>query len=131
MKICPRCQVSYEDSIDVCPHDKMSLIYMNTPIQIPEEDHSRDLDTAVRDGLRVGDFQVNGILAEGGMGVIYAGIHPLIRKRVAIKVLNKRFAQDPKSVLASCSRRARSTRSATTTSSTSSPSVSWTTAATT
>jgi serine/threonine protein kinase len=32
------------------------------------------------------------------MGAVYAGIHPLIRKRVAIKVINRRFARDVKAV---------------------------------
>ena len=36
----------------------------------------------------VGEYQVTGLLGEGGMGVVYAGIHPLIGKDVAIKVLS-------------------------------------------
>ncbi len=76
----------------------MSLIDMSTPIKTPAGEHTRDLDTAVRNGLQVGDFQINGILAEGGMGIVYSGIHPISSKTVAIKVINKRFARDPKSV---------------------------------
>jgi serine/threonine-protein kinase len=58
----------------------------------------RDEDTFVGAGLMVGEYKIEGMLAEGGMGVVYAGVHPLIRKRVAIKVINRRFAQDLKAV---------------------------------
>ena len=39
-------------------------------------------------GSRIGDYQVLFLLAEGGMAQIFAAQHPLIGKRVAIKVLN-------------------------------------------
>ena len=49
-------------------------------------------------GTMIGDYRVEEVLAEGGMGLIYAGIHPLISKRVAIKVISKQFAEVPKAV---------------------------------
>jgi len=38
-------------------------------------------------GLRLNDYEVLEAIAEGGMGVVYRGVHPLIQKRAAIKVL--------------------------------------------
>jgi eukaryotic-like serine/threonine-protein kinase len=38
-------------------------------------------------GTRVGNYEVKAKLGEGGMGAVYMGEHPLIGKRVAIKVL--------------------------------------------
>ncbi len=38
-------------------------------------------------GARLGEYEVLEAVGEGGMGVVYRGIQPLIKKRVAIKVL--------------------------------------------
>jgi len=104
MRVCPGCRTVYQEHIITCPKDGLPLIDRSPtfppskPGEAPPETQQPKEDTAVRPGLMIGEYQVEGVVAEGGMGVIYAGIHPLIRKRVAIKVLNKRFAQDPKAV---------------------------------
>ena len=101
MRVCPGCRTVYEEHIAVCPKDGLPLIDRSPTfarIKEGEDPEDKDEDTAVKPGLMIGEYQVEGVIAEGGMGVIYQGIHPLIRKRVAIKVLNKRFAQDPKAV---------------------------------
>ncbi|HEY3355260.1 MAG TPA: serine/threonine-protein kinase [Polyangia bacterium] len=46
-------------------------------------------------GQMVGEYQVTGILGEGGMGTVYAGVQPVIEKRVAIKVLKASFTHNP------------------------------------
>jgi tRNA A-37 threonylcarbamoyl transferase component Bud32 len=38
-------------------------------------------------GTRVGNYEIKEKLGEGGMGAVYMGEHPLIGKRVAVKVL--------------------------------------------
>src|SRR5579859_6042397 len=38
-------------------------------------------------GKSIGNYQITAKLGEGGMGAVYLGEHPLIGKRVAIKVL--------------------------------------------
>lgn len=43
----------------------------------------------------VGEYRIQRKLGAGTFGDVYAGEHPLIGKRVAIKVLNQRFAADP------------------------------------
>ena len=55
-------------------------------------------DENIAPGTMIGDYRVEGTLAEGGMGLIYEGVHPVISKRVAIKVISKQFAENPKAV---------------------------------
>jgi serine/threonine-protein kinase len=43
----------------------------------------------------VGEYQVTGVLGEGGMGTVYSGVQPLIGKKVAIKVLKAELSRDP------------------------------------
>jgi serine/threonine-protein kinase len=103
MRVCPGCRTVYDEQVITCPKDGLPLIDRSPTFAALDEEATpppaeKEEDTAVRPGLMIGEYQVESVIAEGGMGVIYAGIHPLIRKRVAIKVLNKRFAQDPKAV---------------------------------
>src|SRR4029079_11406366 len=43
-------------------------------------------------GKSVGNYQIKAKLGEGGMGAVYLGEHPLIGKRVAVKVLLEELA---------------------------------------
>jgi serine/threonine protein kinase len=45
-------------------------------------------------GTRLGEYEVIEPIGEGGMGVVYRAVHPLIKKRVAIKVLKPGAATD-------------------------------------
>jgi serine/threonine-protein kinase len=45
-------------------------------------------------GSRLGEYEVLEPIGEGGMGVVYRGVHPLIKKRVAIKVLKPGASTD-------------------------------------
>ena len=46
-------------------------------------------------GAKVGEYVVDRKIAEGGMGSVYAGHHPVIGKRVAVKVLSAQCAHIP------------------------------------
>lgn len=45
-------------------------------------------------GARAGEYEVRALLGRGGMGIVYAGIHPVIGKEVAIKVLGSVIAAE-------------------------------------
>ncbi len=65
-------------------------------------------DGELTPGMMVGEYRIEGVLGEGGMGRVYAATHPVIAKRAAIKVLHPelsrhaesvdRFAQEARSV---------------------------------
>lgn len=46
-------------------------------------------------GHMVGEYQVTHFIGKGGMGWVFAGVHPIIGKKVAIKVLKSNFAYEP------------------------------------
>ena len=52
------------------------------------------LDYELKIGAQVGEYQITGVLGVGGMGEVYAGIQPLIGKKVAIKVLQAALSSD-------------------------------------
>src|SRR5215813_2025591 len=61
-------------------------------------------------GTRVGDYFISGRIGEGGMATVYAADHPLIGRKVAIKVIRadlgasreafERFLQEARAVIA-------------------------------
>ncbi len=55
---------------------------------------SRDIPN----GTMVGDYRVEGKLGEGGMGAVYAAVHPMIGKQAAIKVIKPDVSQNAEAV---------------------------------
>jgi serine/threonine protein kinase len=77
-RTCPRCGGSFSGTLDVCPTDR-------TPLFAPE--------IVARIGMLLKDHEIQGVIGEGGMGVVYRAQHVVLEKPVAIKVLHDRFAQ--------------------------------------
>ena len=50
------------------------------------------------EGARAGDYEIEGLLGGGAMGDVYAGRHPLIGKRVAVKVIKRHLAAAPDAI---------------------------------
>jgi eukaryotic-like serine/threonine-protein kinase len=49
-------------------------------------------------GDRIGEYCIEGVLGKGGMGTVYAAVHPVIDKRVAIKLLRRDLCANPEVV---------------------------------
>ncbi len=50
--------------------------------------------TNIQAGSTVGEYQVTGVLGHGGMTQVFSGVHPVIGKRVALKVLHSQYSED-------------------------------------
>jgi serine/threonine-protein kinase len=46
-------------------------------------------------GQRINNYEIKALLGEGGMGAVYLAEHPLIGRKVAVKVLRRELTQDP------------------------------------
>lgn len=83
MKICPLCQKQFEDTISFCPVDGEVL----------------DIDKVSLVGTVLdGQYLIDALLGEGGMGTVYRARHILLGDNVAIKILSSNFNSDPESL---------------------------------
>ncbi|HEY1815336.1 MAG TPA: protein kinase [Kofleriaceae bacterium] len=55
---------------------------------------SEIIDRELTSGTQVGEYRVEGKIGEGAMGVVYLAVHPVINKRVAVKVLKQALCDD-------------------------------------
>ncbi len=89
MATCPSCRTTYDGTVTTCPKDGAALL--------PESAFlNADIDLVAGD--KVGEYKVEGKLGQGGFGAVFKGVHPLIGKQVAIKVLNRQFSSNPQMV---------------------------------
>ena len=86
MATCPRCHIQYTNDVVNCPSDGEALV----------ADDAIEPDLAA--GTKVGEYEVEGKLGEGGFGAVYRATHPIIGKTAAIKVLNRQFSATPEMV---------------------------------
>ena len=49
-------------------------------------------------GMRIGEYEIEAKIGQGGFGTVYRAVHPVIGKVVAIKVLARKFSADPEMV---------------------------------
>ncbi len=46
-------------------------------------------------GKKINNYEIRSLLGEGGMGAVYLAEHPMIGRKVAIKILKRELAEDP------------------------------------
>ena len=71
--------------------DSSPLAHSPTLTATEPSGDTRQLDA----GTKVGDYVIERVIGAGAMGEVYAGKHPVIGKRVAIKVLRHELAASP------------------------------------
>jgi len=67
---------------------------IGSPAPGPSSDRAIDF----QEGDEIGDYRVDRKLGEGGMGTVYAGVHTVIGKRAAIKLLRKELCANPEAI---------------------------------
>ncbi|MEM1030756.1 MAG: serine/threonine-protein kinase [Myxococcota bacterium] len=88
MATCPACERHFDDDVVVCPDDGEGLL-PDEMFLAPE---------SLAPGTMLGEYRVGERLGSGTFGDVYAGEHPLIGKKVAIKVLHQKHSADPQVV---------------------------------
>ena len=75
MRVCPTCSLEYGDDESSCADDGAALV-----------------DPLI--GQMLGSYRVVKQLGRGGMGGVYLAEHPIIRSRVAVKVMHDKYASN-------------------------------------
>ncbi|HEX7508514.1 MAG TPA: protein kinase [Polyangia bacterium] len=77
-RACAKCGQPVADILDRCPHDGAPVL---------------SAAAMARVGTCVGDYEIKGVIGEGGTGVVYRGRHVASDRSVAIKILHDRGAR--------------------------------------
>jgi serine/threonine-protein kinase len=112
MRSCPKCRKEYQQpDLRFCPEDGAALVagalmvvgdavaYQATidsgPLPLIAPSDLAPEETPLPAGMQVGEYVVEGQIGAGGMGMIFSANHPVIGKKVALKVLNRMMANNP------------------------------------
>ena len=118
MKVCPECDKGWPADQEFCLDDGCRLQAVAMAETMGSAVATRKIPSTnmnfpppmspIPGGTQVGEYVIERQIGEGGMGVIFSAVHPVIGKQVAIKVLNSdlaasrdivmRFIQEAKSV---------------------------------
>src|SRR5438477_451523 len=55
-------------------------------------------EPSIAAGTQIGGYRIDEPIGKGATGIVYSATHPMIGKRVAIKVLRRELCDDPTSV---------------------------------
>ncbi|MBL8955638.1 MAG: serine/threonine protein kinase [Myxococcaceae bacterium] len=98
-RICSKCGLEQPEGASECPRDG-NTIFTSPSIALEmfeiTNPSAKPKDPLI--GERLGDYEVQQVVGEGGMGIVYRGLQPQIQKKVAVKVLRPEVAADPTTV---------------------------------
>src|SRR3989449_10398119 len=80
MKYCTICKDKFDDTLSFCPKDG----------EVLEEDVASLVGTVLD-----GQYQIEAMLGQGGMGAVYRARHILLGDRVAIKIMPPHIRSNP------------------------------------
>ncbi len=86
MATCPKCQKHFPDDVHTCADDGTTLL---------PDVAAQGLDKELAAGHMVGEYRIESKLGEGGFGMVYKALQPVIGKPVAIKILNRELSSNP------------------------------------
>jgi serine/threonine-protein kinase len=90
MKVCPACRIDYGGGEVFCPVDATRLVTTSQMTVNPLNPDDPLVGTVL-----AGKYVVKRRIGEGGMGLVYEGVHRDIDKQVAIKVLRDDLSRRP------------------------------------
>ncbi len=90
------CGLEQPEGASACPRDGNTIFTSPSLALEVTQPSGTPKDPLI--GQRLGDYEVHQAVGEGGMGIVYRGLQPLIQKKVAIKVMRKDVAGDPLTV---------------------------------
>ena len=93
MKVCPACRLDYGGGEGFCPVDATRLVTTSQMSVNP-----LNPDDPLLGLVLAGRYVVKRRIGEGGMGLVYEGLHRDIDKQVAIKVLRDDLSRRPEVV---------------------------------
>jgi serine/threonine-protein kinase len=93
MRVCPACRADYGGGEVFCPVDATRLVTTSQMSASP-----LDPDDPLIGTVLAGRYVIERRIGEGGMGLVYEGLHRDIDKRVAIKVLRDELSRRPEVV---------------------------------
>ena len=93
MKVCPACRNDYGSGEVFCPVDATRLVTTSQMSASPLDPNDPLVGIVL-----AGRYAVKRRIGEGGMGLVYEGLHRDIDKRVAIKVLRDDLSRRPEVV---------------------------------
>src|ERR1051325_11204807 len=86
---CLQCGKDWPTDLAICPADGGSL---TSPLG------ATAMDTALTHGTMVGEYRIEKLIGRGAMGWVYGAVHPVIGKKVAIKIIADELCAVPGSV---------------------------------
>lgn len=97
---CAICGGQFDASLSRCPVDGGTLAPAanGTAGELASGADRSNAATDLAPGTLVGEYQIEQQIGVGGMGVVYGARHPVIGKRVAIKVLSAKLSADREAV---------------------------------
>ena len=78
------------------PHDGEARRFASDPSRIARRTRHEFVD--LPSGSLVGEYEIECKIGEGGMGAVYAAVHPVLGKRAAIKVISTEISKDENAI---------------------------------
>ena len=94
-EVCAGNDALREEVESLLTSDQRAKSFLESPAAIPGDEDARDPSTLMKEGRRLGVYQVQTLLGAGGMGEVYRARDTKLERDVAVKFLPHAFTSDP------------------------------------